>query len=123
MNTLEQDKDNLQDALTTYLNSVYETGLNDIWEYIKELYALTPNERRKIFSVPHILSIINQFTPMEVINKIDQYEKVTRRSIIKTKLDEIKDMFEDPVTNEELIEILNEEKDDVINYWMFHYYN
>ena len=97
--------------MITYINSLYETGLNDAWEYIKELYALTPNERKKIFSSPNILSIINRLSPMEVINKIEQYEVVTRHSIIKTKLDEIKDMFEDPVTNEELIEILEEEGD------------
>lgn len=41
----------------------------------------------------------------------DNDDCVTRHSIIKTKLDEIKDMFEDPVTNEELIEILEEEGD------------
>lgn len=38
-------------------------------------------------------------------------EGVSRRSIIETKLNEIKDMFDDPVTNEELIEILKDKEE------------
>lgn len=112
MSTLEQDKDNLQDALTTYIDSLYEAGMNNAWDCVKQLYALDPNERKEIFSVGSTSLIIDHFTPREVINKIEQYKHtVTRRSIIKIKLDEIKDMFEDPVTNEELIKILKKEGD------------
>ena len=111
----EEEVTKALENMITYINSLYETGLNDAWEYVKEICALTPDERKEIFSFSSIFLIVNRLTPMEVINKIEQYEDnndcVTRHSIIKTKLDEIKGMFEDPVTNEELIEILEEEGD------------
>ena len=54
--------------------------------------------------------VINIRACKEAIKLIKGISGVTRHNIIMSKLDEIKDMFDDPVTNEELIEILIDEE-------------
>lgn len=105
-----------------YVNVVYDKGLNDAWECVKKIVDMEWSTRHEVLNDPSmtLYSLLSNITPKRAIKMVKEYEedknRISRRSIVKTKLDEIKDMFEDPVTNEELIEILNEEKGRVITY-------
>ena len=98
-----------------YVDAVYDKGLNDVWEYFKKLVAMSHDERVETFgNYGSYTDMFADVAAKDFIKKMKHYEDthtISRRSIIKTKLDEIKDMFNDPVTNEELIEILEEEGD------------
>lgn len=104
------------EKVSDYVDVVYDKGLTDAWECVKKIVDMDWNTRHRVLKDPSmtLYSLLSNCTPKEAIKRIKEYEedknRVTRRSIIKTKLDEIKDMFEDPVTNEELVKILNEEK-------------
>lgn len=105
------------EKVSDYVDVVYDEGLNDAWECVKKIVKMNWDTRHEVLKDPSLTlySLLSNCTPKEAIKKIEEYEedknRVTRRSIIKTKLDEIKDMLEDPVTNEELIEILEGEGD------------
>lgn len=100
-----------------YVDAVYDKGLNDAWECVKKIVNMDWNTRHEVLNDPSLAlySLLSNVTPKRAIKMIEKYEedrdRISRRSIIKTKLDEIKDMLEDPVTNEELIEILEGEGD------------
>lgn len=100
-----------------YINIVYDEGLNDAWECVKKIVDMEWNTRHEVLNDPSmtLYDLLSNVTPERAIKMVKEYEedrnRVTRRSIIKIKLDEIKDMFEDPVTNEELIKILEKEGD------------
>lgn len=99
-----------------YADVIYDEGLNDAWECVKKIVDMDWNTRHEVLNDSNmtLYGLLSDFTPEKAIKRIKEYEedknRVTRCSIIKTKLDEIKDMFEDSVTNEEIIKILNEEK-------------
>lgn len=97
-----------------YVDVVYNEGLNDAWECVKKIVDMGWNTRHEVLndSSMTLYGLLSNVTPKSAIKMVKEYEdnNVTRRSIIKTKLDEIKDMFDDPATNEEIIKILNEEK-------------
>lgn len=100
-----------------YVNVVYDEGLNDAWECVKKIVDMEWSTRHEVLNDPSmsLYGLLSNVTPKRAIKMVKKYEedknRVTRRSIIKTKLDEIKDMLEDPVTNGELIKILEEEGD------------
>lgn len=98
-----------------YVDAVYDKGLNDAWEYFKKLVAMSHDERVETFgNYGSYTDMFADVVAKDFIKKMKHYEDthtITRRSIIKTKLDEIKDMFDDPATNEEIIKILNESED------------
>lgn len=100
-----------------YVDVVYDEGLNDAWECAKKIIDMEWNTRHEVLNDPSmtLYGLLSNVTPKRAIKMVEKYEedknRVTRRSIIKIKLDEIKDMFEDPVTNEELIKILEKEGD------------
>ncbi len=100
-----------------YVDVVYDKGLNDAWECVKKIVNMEWDTRHEVLNDPSmtLYSLLSNVTPKRAIKMVERYEedknRVTRRSIIKTKLDEIKDMFEDPATNKELIKILEEEGD------------
>ncbi len=98
-----------------YVDVVYNEGLNDAWECAKKIVKMDWNTKHEVLKDPsmRLYNLLSNHTPEEAIKMVKEYEdnNVTRRSIIKTKLDEIKDMFDDPATNEEIIKILNERED------------
>lgn len=101
------------EKVSEYVDIVYDEGLNDAWECAKKIIEMDWSTRHRVLKDPSmtLYSLLSNHTPEETIKMVKKYEdSVTRCSIIKTKLDEIKDMFEDSVTNEEIIKILNEEK-------------
>lgn len=100
-----------------YVDVVYNEGLNDAWECVKKIVDMEWSTRHEVLNDPSmtLYGLLSNVTPERAIKMVEKYEedrnRISRRSIVKTKLDEIKYMFEDPVTNEELIEILEEEGD------------
>ena len=105
------------EKVSDYVDVVYDEGLNDAWECVKKIIDMDWNTRHEVLNDPSmtLYSLLSNVTPKRAIKMVEEYEedknRISRHSIIKTKLDEIKDMFENPVTNEELIEILEEEGD------------
>lgn len=105
------------EKVSDYVDVVYDKGLNDAWECVKKIVNMDWNTRHEVLNDPSLAlySLLSNVTPKRAIKMVEKYEEdrncISRRSIIKTKLDEIKDMLEDPVTNEELIEILEGEGD------------
>lgn len=59
------------------ISKTYEDGLADAWELVKKLYKMRKDKLYTIFDTdyPLIRNLIDDFTPQEVITKIEAYEE------------------------------------------------
>lgn len=99
----------------------YERGLNDAWECARKFVlsktcgGLELYEIEKIFDTGNYLEIIKDFSASECIAKIKEYEEkqkqVTRQTIIKSQLLDIINGQKNPVTADEIVEVLEQMKE------------
>lgn len=99
----------------------YERGLNTAWECARKLIlsesygGLELYEIEKIFGDGNYPGIIRTFSASECMAKIKEYEEkqkqVTRQTIIKSQLLDIINGQKNPVTADEIVEILEQMKE------------
>ena len=100
-------------------------GLDDVWELVRKLRhpsyegTYSDDEKRDIFGYVSADSILTHLSASEAIQKVKEYEekqkadsnKVTRQSIIKSQLMDIVNGQENPVTADEIAEVLEQLKE------------
>lgn len=63
-------------------NKTYEDGLNEAWELVREI-IYKPDKRRKVFGVDVVSAIIKNYSALQAIEKIKEYEKTQEKSVYK----------------------------------------
>ena len=106
--------------------SAYEKGLNDAWECVKKLAyekmegGFDFKELKEIFDGRILTTeILQNYSASEAVKKAKEYEekqkadsnKVTRQSIIKSQLMDIVNGQKNPVTADEIAEVLEQLKE------------
>ena len=106
--------------------SAYEKGLNDGWECVKKLaYEKTEGgfdfkELKEIFDGSILtVDILQNYSASEAVKRVKAWEekqkadssKVTRQSIIKSQLMDIVNGQKNPVTADEIAEVLKQLKE------------
>ena len=106
--------------------SAYEKGLNDAWECVKKLAyekmegGFDFKELKEIFDGRILTTeILQNYSASEAVKKDKEYEekqkadsnKVTRQSIIKSQLMDIVNGQKNPVTADEIAEVLEQLKE------------
>lgn len=57
------------------VKDAYAKGLEDAWECIRKFRNLSERERDKIFDTIWLQDILSHFKPLEVVQKIKEYEE------------------------------------------------
>lgn len=103
----------------------YECGLNDAWELVRKLRhpsyegTYSDDEKRDIFGYVSSDSILTNLSASEAIKRVKAWEEkqkadsnnVTRQSIIKSQLMDIVNGQKNPVTANEIAEVLEQLKE------------
>lgn len=99
----------------------YERGLNDAWECARKIVVpiadggLSYEGLFQMFEHRSTAEILREFSASEVIAKIKKYEEkqkqVTRQTIIKSQLLDIINGQKNPVTVDEIVEVLEQMKE------------
>lgn len=91
----------------------YERGLNVAWECARKI-ALRKDEARNAFHDIAPVKVFEGYSASEAIAKIKEYEEkqkqVTRQTIIKSQLLDIINGQKNPVTADEIAEVLEQMK-------------
>ena len=90
----------------------YERGLNAAWECARKIWSMSAYERAEIF---HDKNCMLEHTASKAIQMIKEYEEkqkqVTRQTIIKSQLLDIINGQKNPVTVDEIVEVLEQMKE------------
>lgn len=79
-----------EDTLEMERIKALNEGRNEMWEWIKKLWDLGTRNCNNIFKYPLVSDIIENYTPQEVIAKLEVYEKeqeIKVGDVLKAKVD------------------------------------